>query len=86
MNNNRCIFCNKIIPEGLQICSVCEKEQSQFIKEIKSVRNITPENEFCATCKKKKCNGECKDFKEYIVGLRKTKKGGRISKKSPARG
>lgn len=24
MNNNRCIICGEIIPEGLQICCNCE--------------------------------------------------------------
>ncbi len=24
MNNNRCIMCNDIIPEGRQVCATCE--------------------------------------------------------------
>ena len=27
--DNRCLYCNNIIPEGKQICSSCEKELSQ---------------------------------------------------------
>lgn len=26
-NNNRCIFCNEIIPEGRQICPKCEEDK-----------------------------------------------------------
>lgn len=29
MNNNRCLFCNKIIPEGRQICPSCEKGEKR---------------------------------------------------------
>ena len=25
MNNNRCICCNEIIPEGIQVCKKCEQ-------------------------------------------------------------
>lgn len=80
MNNNRCLFCNKIIPAGTQVCPTCEKEQAEFIKELKSVRNITPENEFCLKCKKK-CKGECKEFKEYIKGLLKASGAKRTKRK-----
>lgn len=26
MNDNRCIFCGEIIPEGRQVCPICEKD------------------------------------------------------------
>lgn len=29
MNENRCVICGEIIPEGLQICPKCEKESEQ---------------------------------------------------------
>lgn len=82
MNNNRCVICNRIIPEGRQLCPTCER----YGGEITSVFSVTPENKFCFECKKKKCNGECKEFKEYMAGLRKDHKGKRIRKKSPANG
>ncbi len=28
MNNNRCLMCNDIIPEGTQVCPVCEQTPS----------------------------------------------------------
>lgn len=28
MNDNTCIFCGKIIPEGYQVCSACENDLS----------------------------------------------------------
>lgn len=62
MNNNRCLFCNKIIPEGRQICPTCEKEQT--------LKSVTPENELCRNCKIK-CKGDrCKSLKAYIQGLK----------------
>lgn len=65
MNNNRCLFCNKIIPEGRQICPKCEKIPPQD-RNIKRMFDVTPENDFCLKCKKNKCNGECKEFKAYM--------------------
>jgi hypothetical protein len=79
MNNNRCLYCNKIIPKGRQICPTCESEQAQFLKEIKSIRNVTPENAFCFDCKRK-CRGECKEYKEYVAGLRKQSQTGRLKR------
>ena len=29
MNDNRCIYCGEIIPEGRQICPTCEKLQTE---------------------------------------------------------
>lgn len=36
MNNNRCIACGAIIPEGLQVCPNCEKATANQIEEIKN--------------------------------------------------
>lgn len=87
MNNNRCLICNRVIPEGRQVCPICERKATQaneIGREITSVFSVTPENAFCLNCKKKKCNGECQEFKDYIAGLRKESKGGRIAKKRHA--
>lgn len=32
-NAERCIFCNTYIPEGLQVCPICEKRLSDHIME-----------------------------------------------------
>lgn len=29
MNNNRCVCCGAIIPEGRQVCPTCEKKASR---------------------------------------------------------
>lgn len=89
MNNNRCLFCNKIIPEGAQVCPSCERKATQgnierVSREIKSVYSVTPENKFCFECKKKKCTGECREYKEYLAGLRKDSKGGKLKRKRPS--
>ena len=26
MNDNRCVCCGRVIPEGRQVCPICEKE------------------------------------------------------------
>ena len=28
MNNNRCLYCNEIIPEGKLVCPICEIAQT----------------------------------------------------------
>lgn len=87
MNNNRCVSCGAIIPEGRLVCPTCERKAKQgdkISRVITSVYSVTPENEFCLACKKKKCVGECKEFKEHMAGLRKASKGGRIGKKRPS--
>ena len=62
MNNNRCLYCNQIIPEGAQVCPTCEK----YI----ALKSVTPENEVCRDCKKK-CKGDkCKILKAYIKRLK----------------
>ena len=32
MNENRCIFCGEIIPEGRQVCPICEQIQADTTK------------------------------------------------------
>ena len=63
MNNNRCLYCNKIIPEGRQVCPNCEKADID-------VRSVTPENELCRDCNKKCKGDDCKSLKEYIRNLK----------------
>lgn len=38
------------------------------------VYSVTPENRFCVECKKKKCKGECKEFRDFIKAEQKKKK------------
>ena len=35
MNNNRCVVCNEIIPEGRQVCPNCEKREYASVEESK---------------------------------------------------
>jgi hypothetical protein len=35
MNDNKCLFCGDIIPEGRQICPICEKEPHEKIIDLK---------------------------------------------------
>ena len=30
MNNNRCLYCNEIIPEGKHVCSMCERARMKM--------------------------------------------------------
>jgi hypothetical protein len=30
------------------------------------VYTVTPENEICCKCKKKKCVGDCKEYRDFI--------------------
>ena len=85
MNNNRCVICGAIIPEGRQVCPLCERKASKrkTEREVISVYSVTPENKFCFECKKKKCNGECREYKEYLAGLRK-KGNGKIKRRRPS--
>ena len=62
MNNNRCLFCNRIIPEGRQVCPTCEKGIT--------LTSVTPENEVCRECKKKCKGDDCKSLKGYIKKLK----------------
>jgi len=32
MNDNRCVYCGEIIPEGRQVCPTCEKIQAETNK------------------------------------------------------
>lgn len=36
MNDNRCLYCNNIIPEGRQVCPTCEKK----LNAVKARRRI----------------------------------------------
>lgn len=63
MNNNRCVFCNKIIPEGRQVCPSCERQDIDL-------KSVTPENKLCRDCKKKCKGDDCNSLKEYIKRLK----------------
>ena len=42
MNNNRCVYCNEIIPEGRMVCPSCERKQIKLGKMLQSL-NATKE-------------------------------------------
>ena len=42
MNNNRCLYCNEIIPEGIMICPSCENGQMKIGMILQSL-NATKE-------------------------------------------
>lgn len=55
MNNNKCLFCGEIIPEGRQICPTCEKREKVQNLVCKSILNTQ--------------EATTKAFKELAVGL-----------------
>ena len=61
MNNNRCIACGRIIPEGIVTCPICEME-TNFNKEDDMIETVVKINtgrdieEFCDLCSK--CEGD----------------------------
>lgn len=32
MSDNRCVYCGEIIPEGRQVCPICERLQTETTK------------------------------------------------------
>jgi len=54
MNNNRCVVCGCIVPEGRLVCPKCIAEEKQE-REIAKI---------CLNRNTKRCNGECKRYKE----------------------
>lgn len=38
MNNNRCLCCNEIIPEGRMICPLCERAQIKMGMILQSLK------------------------------------------------
>lgn len=38
MNDNRCVCCGEVIPEGRQICIVCERKESKNERPAKKSR------------------------------------------------
>lgn len=37
-NVERCVFCNAPIPEGKQVCPICEKKLGEYVdKEVKDI-------------------------------------------------
>ena len=45
MNNNRCLYCNTIIPEGMMVCQSCASEQIQIGTILQSYQTINDEEE-----------------------------------------
>lgn len=41
MNDNKCIFCGEIIPEGLMVCPICRNKAMQLGKRPKRERTYT---------------------------------------------
>lgn len=62
-NDNRCVCCGVIIPEGRQVCPTCEN---------KSIEE--DEKDFCLNCGKKECKGECAELKAHISKLKEIRK------------
>ena len=40
MNNNRCVKCNEIIPEGRQVCPNCESSKAKAEKVLETIKSI----------------------------------------------
>jgi hypothetical protein len=38
MNNNRCLYCNEIIPEGRMVCPTCEHTQIKIGMILQSLK------------------------------------------------
>ena len=47
MNENRCVCCNKIIPEGRQVCWSCENGNIQY-----DANDLSDNMSFCIMCGK----------------------------------
>ena len=43
MNNNRCVCCGEIIPEGRMVCLLCEKKQIKLGLILQSFQATTKE-------------------------------------------
>lgn len=41
MNDNRCLFCGTIIPEGRQLCPLCEQREKFQKVEVKTILSMT---------------------------------------------
>ena len=48
--NNRCVFCNAIIPEGRMVCPTCENKTFNNLEDIKfcPLRSVMCDKEKCA--------------------------------------
>lgn len=64
MNENRCVTCGAIIPEGRQVCYKCEDEE-------KLERAIA---QICLNCDKKICYGRnCNRYAEKLTEIKRGK-------------
>lgn len=45
MNNNRCLYCNEIIPEGRMVCPSCERKQIKLGMILQSLKATKEEVE-----------------------------------------
>ncbi len=48
-------------------------DDNGILKAITRMYKVSLEDEFCLSCNKQKCNGECADFKKYVANIRKRK-------------
>ena len=69
MNENRCVSCGTIIPEGRMVCPMCEAEpqnDSPIIEMTIKIDTINKVKDFCNLCSK--CAGEVDVYSaKYIV-------------------
>lgn len=65
MNNNRCIACGRIIPEGIVTCPICEMgtnikntfdKEDDMIETVVKINSDRDVEEFCDLCSKCKDN------------------------------
>lgn len=62
MNNNRCIACGSIVPEGRLVCPKCA-EAEKLEKEKAKI---------CLTCDKKKCKAyNCERYKQKLAEIKR---------------
>lgn len=43
MNDNRCVYCGDIIPEGRMVCPICEHQQIKIGRILQSNKATTEE-------------------------------------------
>ena len=60
MKDNRCVVCGLAIPEGMMVCPICEKyntdtKNSIMIETVVNIDTIDKVKEFCNLCSK--CTG-----------------------------
>lgn len=66
MKENRCVLCNKIVPEGLQVCHICNKSINKQMQEIGVERTLN--GVFCKKCGNELTKNGGLIFISYISG------------------